>query len=57
MRKGLQYNSSGYYDSTALKAIKNVLAENKRKRILSAHYGKERKNKLKKGQPQNGIKR
>ena len=33
MRKGLQYNSSGYYDGTAFQAIKNVLAKDKQSNL------------------------
>ena len=37
MRNNLKYNSEGYVDSTACKAIKSVSAEEKKSAIQSEH--------------------
>ena len=47
MRKGLQYNSSGYYDGTAFQAIKNVLAKDKQPNICGRNKKNIKMDKLK----------
>lgn len=56
MRKGLQYNSSGYYDGTAFQAIRNIIAKDKAVRIKESKNKKYDKANLEKGSSENGIK-
>ena len=56
MRKGLKYNSSGYYDSTAFQAIKNIIAKDKAAHGKKDHKTKHKKSNFEKGSSENGIK-
>lgn len=56
MRKGLKYNSFGYYDSTAFQAIKNIIAKDKAVHSKKDNKTKHTKSNFEKGSSKNGIK-